>query len=244
MTRQAGIIGAGNIGSAVAQRLVHAGYEVRMANSRGPASLREHAAALGAIGATLQEAARARDFVLIAIPEFAVAHLPKDLFAQTAADCVVLDAGNYYPGLRDGHIPEIDAGMPDSQWVAQTIGRPVAKMFNTIHAGKIAEGHRPRGANDRIALPVAADDAQVRARAIAMADEIGFDGLDAGDLSQSWRQQPGTPIYCTHLPFQPACEALLAARRDDVAVKRQEALDRARTWRRDGADVGTWKPSA
>lgn len=238
---EAGIIGSGNIGSAVARRLTAIGYHVVMANSRGPASLADHARTLGIVPGTLEQATAAPDFVVIAIPEYAVADLPLGLFARAAPETVVIDAGNYYPGIRDGAIAAIDAGMPDSQWVAQTIGRSVIKMFNTIHAARIAEGFRPAGAPDRICLPVAGDDPAAKARAIAMADAIGFDGLDAGTLDQSWRQQPGTPVYCTHVPIDAAREALRLARREEVAVKRQEALDRARGLTGEGrARIGKW----
>jgi len=242
MARTAGIIGSGNIGSAVASRLIATGWRVIMANSRGPGSLGDQAARLGIVPGTLAEAAAA-DLVLIAIPEHAVAALPAGLFSATPADAIVIDAGNYYPGVRDGSIAAIDAGMPDSAWVAATIGRPVVKMFNTIHAGRIAEGHRAPGAADRICLPVAADDPAARARAIALADEIGFDGLDAGTLADSWRQQPGAPVYCTHVPIGEARAALAQARAEEIAVKRQEALARARAWSRQGDAVGQWTPT-
>jgi 8-hydroxy-5-deazaflavin:NADPH oxidoreductase len=236
----AGIIGAGNIGSAVAGRLTAIGWRVLMANSRGPASLTDHASRLGVIPGTIEQAARAPDLVLLAIPEHAVAALPSGLFAGTPADTLVLDAGNYYPGVRDGFIAAIDDGLPDSVWVAGTIGRPVLKMFNTIHAGRIAEGHRPPGSPTRICLPVAGDDARAKARAIALADTIGFDAMDAGTLAQSWRQQPGTPVYCTHLGLAATREALERARIEEAAQSRREALDRARAWRESGHAVGQW----
>jgi len=237
----AGIIGSANIGSAVARRLHAAGYRVIMANSRGPGSLDDHARKLGIIPGTLDEAAAARDFILIAIPERAVAELPPALFADISPETVILDAGNYYPGIRDGSIPAIDAGLCDSEWVARSIGQPVLKMFNTLHANRIAESFRPAGAADRICLPVAGDDLGAKNKAIAMADAIGFDGIDAGLLADSWRQQPGTPVYCKHLPVGPALEALSLARREDVASNRQEALDRARrSVGETGGTIGKW----
>lgn len=241
----AGIIGSGNIGSAVAARLTALGAHVTMANSRGPESLALHAQKLGIVPGTLEQAAAAPDFVLIAIPEFAVVNLPTALFAATPPDAVVIDAGNYYPGVRDGQIAPIDAGLPDSQWVALTIGRGVVKMFNTMHANRIAEGGLPPGAADRICLPVAGDDPDHKARAIALADAIGFDGLDAGTLAESWRQQPGMPVYCTHVPIDAARAALADARIEDVAQSRDAALQRAREFTRQareakGRKVGDW----
>lgn len=90
-----GIIGSGNIGGALARRLTALGHQVSIANSRGPASLAAFAAETGAIAATVEQAARARDVVIIAIPEAAASQLPRDLFATTSA--VVVDTGNYYP---------------------------------------------------------------------------------------------------------------------------------------------------
>lgn len=227
MIRSAGIIGSGNIGSAVAQRLIAARYRVVMANTRGPASLEEHARRLGVIPGTVEDAVAAQDFIVIAIPEHAVAALGEGLFAQVAPETVILDTGNYYPGVRDGSIAIIDEGLCDSEWVARTIGQPVVKMFNTIHANRIAESFRPSGASDRICLPVAGDERTAKMRAIAMADAIGFDAIDTGTLAESWRQQPGTPVYCTHLPIALARTALTQARREEVTLRRQEAIDRA-----------------
>lgn len=240
----AGIIGSGNIGSAVAARLLAAGYTVAMANSRGPASLGAQAARLGIEPVTLAEAAAAPDLVLLAVPEYAVALIGAEPFTATPAGAMVIDAGNYYPGLRDGAIAAIDAGLTDSEWVAQTIGRPVLKLFNTIHAARIAEDHRPAGDGARICLPVAGDDPAAKARAIALADAMGFDALDAGSLAQSWRQQPGTPVYCTHLPLAECRLALAAARREDGAAQREAALARARDWQAAGAEIGRWSPPA
>jgi predicted dinucleotide-binding enzyme len=54
--------------------------------------------------------------VIIAVPEKSVWHLPRDIFAATAA--VIVDAGNDYPS-RDSRIPEIDRGLPETAWVAR-----------------------------------------------------------------------------------------------------------------------------
>ncbi|NIJ17939.1 NADPH-dependent F420 reductase [Sphingobium vermicomposti] len=239
-----GIIGSGNIGSAVARRLTDIGHHVMMANSRGPETLEDQACSLSIEPATLSAAANASDFVLIAIPQFAIAQLPGGLFASTPPETVILDAGNYYLGDRDGHIADIDGGLPDSLWVSREIGRPVLKMFNTIHANRIVEGGRPLGAPDRICLPIAGDDSAAKAKAIALAEALGFDGLDAGTLGESWRQQPGTPVYCRHLPLGQARAAMAKARQEDVNTARAHAQDRARTLSiATKGMVGKWDPN-
>ena len=110
------------------------------------------------------------------------------------ADVVVIDTGNYYP-TRDGRIPAIEQGQPESAWVAEQIGRPVIKAFNNIYAKSLLENGRPKGAPDRIALPVAGDPLEARAKVMRLVDELGFDPIDAGGIEESWRQQPGTPSY-------------------------------------------------
>src|SRR5215218_10129880 len=148
-----GIIGSGNIGGALARHLTALGHDVSIANSRGPASLAALAAETGATAATVEQAARARDVVIISIPEKAVPELPRDILAATPA---VVDTGNYYPS-RDGRIAEIDGGLNDSEWVARVLGRPVVKAFNNIGADSLATRGVPAGTPERICLSVAGD---------------------------------------------------------------------------------------
>jgi hypothetical protein len=107
----------------------------------------------------------------------------------------VIDTGNYYPQQRDGLIAAIEDGTTESRWVSQQIGHPVVKAFNGIQAQHLLELGRPAGAADRIALPVAGDDDAAKAVVLALVDELGFDPVDAGSIDDSWRQQPGTPVY-------------------------------------------------
>ena len=97
-----GIIGAGNIGRAVATRLIDGDHTVTISNSRGPESLAELEQDLGqaASAATVEDAARAGEVVIVATPLAAVATLP----AQALAGKIVVDANNYYPE-RDGTDP-------------------------------------------------------------------------------------------------------------------------------------------
>lgn len=80
-------------------------------------------------------------------------------------------------------------------WVADHLGRPVVKAFNGIYAADLLDGGRPAGDPARRALPVAGDDLAAKQLVIALLDDLGFDGVDAGPLAESWRQQPGTPVY-------------------------------------------------
>lgn len=192
-----GIIGAGQIGGTLARRLVALGHEVSVANSRGPESLAGLARESGAKAVTVEQAARAGDVVIVTIPQKSIPHLPKGLFDGVPPDVVVVDTGNYYPQQRDGRIDPIENGTIESRWVANQLGRPVVKAFNNIYAGHLMENGKPRGTPGRIALPVAGDDERAKDIVIRLLDELGFDGVDAGALDDSWRQQPGTPVYVT-----------------------------------------------
>jgi 8-hydroxy-5-deazaflavin:NADPH oxidoreductase len=154
------------------------------------------------------------DLVIVTIPESKIPTLPKGLFADVPASVVVVDTGNYYPRQRDGRIEEIEAGMPESRWVEQKLGRPVIKAFNNIYARHLLERGRPAGSPDRIALPIAGDDANAKAVVLRLVGELGFDAIDAGGLDDSWRQQPGTPVYTTDLNAEGLRKALSAAHRE------------------------------
>ena len=190
-----GIIGAGNIGSVLALRFGENGHEVRIANSRGPASLSDVERETGATAVEARDAVKDADVVVVTIPEAKVPNLPKDLFAGVPAGVVVIDTGNYYPQQRDGRIDGIEKGATESRWVEQQIGRPVVKAFNNIYADHLRNHGKPAGTPGRIALPVAGDDAKAKAVVMKLVDEIGFDPVDAGAIDDSWRQQPATPVY-------------------------------------------------
>jgi predicted dinucleotide-binding enzyme len=209
-----GIIGAGNIGGTLTRRLTALGHDVSVANSRGPETLRDLAAETGANAVTVAEAARDQDLVVVTIPEKNVPGLPSDLFVGTGDDVVVVDTGNYYPRRRDGRIDEIEDGMVESRWVEQQLGRPVVKAFNNIYAQHLLEKGRPTGIHGRIALPVCGDGQAAKAVVLGLVEELGFDAVDAGGLDESWRQQPGTPVYATDLDAGGVHRALAEATPD------------------------------
>ncbi|MFF4172324.1 NADPH-dependent F420 reductase [Streptomyces sp. NPDC001744] len=228
-----GIIGAGNIGGTLTRRLTSLGHEVAVANSRGPQTLTDLASETGARAVTVDEAPRGADLVIVTIPEIRVPDLPSDLFQGLPESLVVVDTGNYYPRQRDGRIEEIEAGLPESRWVERQLGRPVIKAFNNIYAQHLAENGRPPGSPGRIALPVAGDDPEAKAVVMDLVDALGFDPVDSGGLDESWRQQPGSPVYTTDKDAEGVKRALADADRR-----------RAPEWRATAESPGTFDAPA
>jgi 8-hydroxy-5-deazaflavin:NADPH oxidoreductase len=222
-----GIIGSGPIGSTLARHLVALGNHVSIANSRGPASLARVATETGAAAATVEQAARASDVVIMAVPEKAVRQLPRGLLNATSA--VVVHTGNYYPS-RDGRVFEIDGGLTESAWVAQVLGRPVVKAFNNIVAPSLATRAVQAGSPGRICLAVAGDEIPAKKTILRLIDAIGFDAIDAGTLAESWRQQPGTPAYCRDLDKEALRAALEEADPALIGTYRDQADEIARPY--------------
>lgn len=192
-----GIIGAGNIGGNLTRRLIALGHSVAVANSRGPESLWSLVDETGATAVTVPEAVKDKDLVIVTIPEKNVPDLPQGLFGNLGPNVVVVDTGNYYPQQRDGRIGQIEDGLTESGWVQQQLGHPVIKAFNNIYAAHLLTNGKPQGTPGRVALPVAGDDARAKKIVMDLVDALGFDPVDDGTIADSWRQQPGTPVYGT-----------------------------------------------
>lgn len=217
-----GIVGVGFIGTTLSQRLAAAGHNVKVANSRGPETVAPAALRTGAKAVWAAEAVRDVDVVILSVPPDRIPALANTLNAASA-DTVLIDTSNYYPA-RDATIHAIEAGQVESLWVAEQLGRPIVKAWNAITSASLATNDTPAGTVGRIAIPVAADDDTARAVGRALVEDTGFDGFDAGPLVESWRQQPGTPAYCTDLTSDELSAALASAdparspKRRDLAV--------------------------
>lgn len=213
-----GILGTGNIGKTLVRELSAAGHEVKVANSRGPETIERALLSSGACAATTAEALADVEVVILSIP---LNRIP-DVAAQVVAlpdDTVVIDTSNYYP-FRDDRIEAIESGQVESQWVAEQLGRPIAKAWNAIGSASLAKKGKPAGTAGRIAIPVAADRARDREVTMALVNDTGLDAFDAGRLADSWRQQPGAPVYCTDLTFEEVGPALQSAERYRLAKRR------------------------
>jgi len=189
-----GFIGSGNIGSTVARLAVAAGHNVVMSNSRGPDTLAELVSDLGdhARAATATEAAQAGDVVVVTIPLKNYREVP----VEELAGKIVIDTMNYYPG-RDGQIADLDSQSTTSSELLQAHlpSSRVVKGFNNIFFQHLRDLRHPSGSADRSALAIAGDDAEAKQVVTGLLDELGYDTVDLGPLSEGWRTQPGMPAY-------------------------------------------------
>src|SRR5467141_2131811 len=218
-----GVIGPGNIGEVIVRKLRDAGYPVNMANARGPESLRDLAAKTGATPVALEQVVQDVDMLFIVVPQKAIPGLPEGLLKKAKTETIVVDVGNYYP-FRDGRIDELENGLTESVWVERQIGRPVVKTLNTIPSKALMASGRPAGSRDRVALPISGDDNKVKEIVAQLIDRIGFDSVDAGTIAESWRQQPGSPVYCTNPTKEELQLWLKKVDRSSLATDREKGL--------------------
>ena len=204
-----GILGAGNIGANLARLFAKAGHDVRIANSRGPQSLTDLVAGIGpnAGAATPSDAVAFGDVVLLALPWIAKEEAIPE--AGPYDGKIVIDAMNPY--TEDFEIE--DLGDRTSSEIIRTLvpGARLVKAFNTVYYRRLASEGKPSGAPGRLAIPVAGDDTAAKAVVMQLIDEVGFDAVDAGNLHDGGRQQPGTPVYNQPLDASEARKALARA---------------------------------
>lgn len=207
-----GFIGAGNIGSQLARLAIEAGHDVVLSNSRGPESLTALVSELGprARAATPEEAARAGDMVVVSVPLKAYRSVP----VEPLAGKIVIDTNNYYP-QRDGHFPELDNEQTTTSELLQAHlpKSKVVKAFNHIYAAELTTDGHPPGTPNRRALAIAGNDPEAKAKVAELIDRFGFEVVDIGPLSESWRIQRDTPGYGPRRTAEELRRDLAAAQR-------------------------------
>ena len=218
-----GIIGAGQIGSALIRQYTKAGHRVKFTNSSGVQKLKTLAIETGAWAITLTDVVTDVDVIVIAIPCIEIPTLAKQLSNTISANATIIDTCNYYP-IRDGKIEEIENGMTESVWVSNQLCRPVIKAYNSILAGSLIQSGLAKGAASRIALPVSGDDRPSKELVSILVNDSGFDCLDIGSLQDSWQQQPGGPVYCTDLTLAQLKRSVTKTKRDLLPGRRELAL--------------------
>jgi predicted dinucleotide-binding enzyme len=213
-----GLVGVGHIGKTLALQLAKAGHDVSVANSKAPENMDPAVLATGARAVTAQQVVQDKEVIILSIPLNRIPEVAP-LFDGVPQQTTVIDTSNYYPA-RDSHIDDIEAGQVESLWVKQQLGRPIAKAWNAIGSDSFATKGKPAGSPDRIAIPIAADRDSDRTITMKLVEETGFDAFDTGSLADSWRQQPGAPIYCTDLTINEIQAVVNSAERERLPARR------------------------
>jgi predicted dinucleotide-binding enzyme len=187
------LLGAGNMGSALARQFTQAGHAVRIAATSLEKSQSVAAGIPGSTAVATAGSAADSDVVVVATPyEQAVAALRE---AGPLDGKVVIDVTNPltpdYMGLTIGH--DTSAG----EEIAKAFpGVDVAKAFNTLFAQVVAEG--PAFADGQVARAFYAGDSErAKATAKALIESTGFQPVDAGPLRNARYLEPlaGLNIY-------------------------------------------------
>ncbi|MDB5160533.1 MAG: coenzyme F420-dependent oxidoreductase [Candidatus Saccharibacteria bacterium] len=189
-----GIIGSGRLGTAIARQSSKAGYEVRIANSRGPESLGLMLSVLlpGVIAGTVGGVIEQSDIIVLAIPLNQYKTLKPELFAAK----VVIDAMNYWPPT-EGAIKEfMNEEVTSSEYIQHYLkGAHVVKTLNHIAYNELEEHNLPAGDPKRRAMVLAGDDKEAKTVVSELIDAIGFDPVDLGELKNGKKFQPDTSLF-------------------------------------------------
>ncbi len=173
------VIGAGNVGSALARSAVAAGHTVTIAASSADKAAAV-AAETGAVAASDNVSATAgAELVVLAVPHSAVASVAADI-REAVTGVPVVDATNPLNATySDLDITGISAA---GDLAALLPGSPVVKAFNTVFASRYAT---PTEAGTPLTVLIAGDDADAKAATAELASSLGFSPVDAGGLRQA-----------------------------------------------------------
>lgn len=216
-----GIIGAGPIGASISKKLVKNGHDVKIADARGIERLERKE--LTGTPVSSEEVLKNIDVLILSLP-FHVMPTIRNIIDKCDEKVIVVDTSNYYP-FRDKQIEEIENGMVESVWVSNQLGRSIIKAFSNQLAYTLENRGTPEGTIGRIAMAVAGNDLSQKQIIMDVVNELGFDTVDSGSLNNSWRQQPGTPAYCTELNKEELAEALKKANKKRAPFLRDKVME-------------------
>lgn len=207
-----GIIGAGNIGGNLTRRLAALGHDVAVANSRGPQTLTALAEETGAVPVTVAEAARGAEVVVVTIPLKNIRTCPQASSTGRRPASPSSTRGTTTPASATAASPASRTrASPRAAGPRATSGTPSSRPSTAPTPKTSWTGRSTAGHPDRQALPVAGDDEAAKKTVRALIDELGFDSVDSGGIDDSWRQQPGTPVYGLRAGTQAVVKALAEA---------------------------------
>lgn len=176
-----GIIGSGNIGGNLARLIIKAGYDVALANSRGPSSLRSFVYELGGRlhPVDVDGAVVFGDVLIVAIHWRTLDTLP----VFNVPGKIIVDATNPYKD--DGTFFDLGDDISSSEVIKHFPGATVVKAFNTIWFKHLTEkGNVNLPVTERRVVPIAGDDKNAKNKISKLIEDIGFGSLDTGNLRE------------------------------------------------------------
>ncbi len=186
-----GVIGSGNVGSAIGSVWAKGGHEV-MFSSRSLEDDKALAAKIGggARAGTPLQAAEFGEVLLFAVPYRALPELGQSLGSAIKGK-VVIDACNAFPG-RDGEIADQAREMGVGLMSAKLLpGAHIVRAFNAISAARMGSAHEEPG---KVGMPIAGDDKEAIQIASQLIRELGYEPVLVGGLEMGKYLMPGTPL--------------------------------------------------
>ena len=191
-----GILGAGSIGTALANILTRAGYDVTIANSRGPETLAPVIADIAGLRAGTRAEVASKDIVFVAVNWAKIPAALDGLGPWNGR--IVVDANNPIeaPLFKPA---ELNGRLSSELFTDLVPGARVVKAFNHLLAAQLAADPTQEG-GERV-LFYSGDDAAAKAEVAAIIDRLGFFGIDLGALAVGGRlaQFPGGPLPALNL---------------------------------------------
>ena len=192
MVRTLGILGAGRLGTVLAQLAVKAGLRVLVARSGDPAVIAPRMKAIGAMAASTEMVIEEAEAVVLALPLGDYRLLPVDALRGR----LVVDAMNYWwasDGIRDDlHDPRTST----SELVQEHLeGSRVVKALSHMSYQDLEDETRPQGSPGRKAIAIAGDDPSDLAIIAQLVSDLGFDPVHAGPLSAGIMLEPGAEAF-------------------------------------------------
>jgi NADPH-dependent F420 reductase len=179
-----GILGTGNVGRSLAKRWAEKGHEI-VFGSRDPDKALEIAESMGknVCSSTYDEAAKWGDVVVLATPYAAAQDIIKtvgDLTGKILVDCTNPIA----PGLSG-----LTIGLTTSaaEEIAKMTSAKVIKAFNTMGIGIMAN---VQFGSETASNFICGDDEEAKSVVRSLGEDIGFDVVDTGPLSNARLLEP------------------------------------------------------